>query len=90
MDLLGSLAGGSLPQGQSPQEGEFLKCSRKGCTEPAAYRVLWNNPKIHTPERRKIWLACAEHRGYLQDFLVARDFWKATEPLEADNSSTLP
>lgn len=81
MDLLGSLAGGRPQQSHETDSGDFLKCSRKGCTAEAGYRLLWNNPKIHSPERRKVWLACPEHTGYLQDFLHARGFWKSTEPL---------
>ena len=38
--------------------------------------MLWNNPKIHTPDRRKVWLACEEHEETLRAFLSARDFWK--------------
>ena len=55
-------------------------CSAKGCTAPAQYQLLWNNPKIHTPDRRKTWLACDEHEEHLRTFLSARGFWKATEP----------
>lgn len=51
-------------------------CSGKGCTRPAAWQLLWNNPKLHTPERRKIWLACEDHRQSLSDFLAARGFLK--------------
>lgn len=47
-------------------------CSRKGCRAAAAWQVRWNNPKIHTPERRKIWLACEDHRGWLEDYLKLR------------------
>jgi hypothetical protein len=49
-------------------------CSAKGCTAPAAYALLWNNPKIHTPDRRKVWLACEEHRESLSQFLGSRGF----------------
>ena len=49
-------------------------CSAKGCREPAAYALQWNNPRLHTPERRKVWLACAEHREHLAGFLSARGF----------------
>lgn len=52
------------------------QCSAKGCTQPAEWALLWNNPKIHTPERRKTWLACSEHRQHLDDFLTARGFLK--------------
>lgn len=51
-------------------------CSAKGCQQPAAWQLLWNNPKLHTPERRKVWLACDEHRGSLSDFLGSRGFLK--------------
>ena len=49
-------------------------CSAKGCPQHAAWALLWNNPKLHTPERRKVWLACDEHRQSLGDFLGARQF----------------
>jgi hypothetical protein len=55
-------------------------CSARGCREPATWQLLWNNPKIHTPERRKTWLACAEHRESLASFLGARGFLKETVP----------
>ena len=35
---------------------------------------MWNNPKVHTPERRKVWLACDDHRAHLVTFLEARSF----------------
>ncbi len=63
-----------------PDKTPAPMCSRKGCTADATWQVLWNNPKIHTPERRKIWLACNEHRTYLEDFLRSRDFLKDTQP----------
>lgn len=49
-------------------------CSAKGCREAAVWQLLWNNPKLHTPDRRKVWLACDEHRQSLADFLTARQF----------------
>lgn len=56
-------------------------CSRKGCRARATTQLLWNNPKIHTPERRKIWLACDEHTAWLQDYLQGRSLWKETVPM---------
>lgn len=56
-------------------------CSRAGCRERALWRVEWRNPKIHSPDRRKIWVACDEHRDYLRDCLAARDFPVAVAPL---------
>ena len=58
-------------------------CSSKGCREPAAWQLLWNNPKLHTPDRRKTWLACEEHEQSLRRFLDARGFYKETLPLDA-------
>ena len=61
-------------------ELEQAICSAKGCTAPAQWNLLWNNPKLHTPERRKTWLACEEHKASLSDFLGARGFLKDVEP----------
>ncbi|WP_205472225.1 acetone carboxylase [Nocardioides sp. SYSU D00038] len=49
-------------------------CSAKGCQQPATWQLLWNNPRLHTPDRRKVWLACDDHRESLSDFLGARSF----------------
>ncbi|GGL82641.1 hypothetical protein GCM10010129_27980 [Streptomyces fumigatiscleroticus] len=51
-------------------------CSAKGCRAAAEWVLAWNNPKIHTPERRKTWLACEEHREHLSQFLGVRGFLK--------------
>lgn len=56
-------------------------CSARGCRKPARYALLWNNPRLHTPDRRKTWMACEEHRGSLAGFLSARDFLRETRPL---------
>ena len=58
-----------------------LVCSAKGCQEPASWVLLWNNPKLHTPERRKQWLACEVHRESLGAFLSARQFLRAVKPV---------
>ena len=57
-------------------------CSAKGCQAPAVWSLLWNNPKLHAPDRRKSWLACAEHRSTLGDFLGARGFLRDVEPVD--------
>jgi hypothetical protein len=64
---LGGLAslGGELDQ---------TACSRAQCREPATWRLDWRNPRIHTEDRVKTWLACDEHVEYLREFLCARDF----------------
>jgi hypothetical protein len=61
---------------------EPLTCSARGCTASAVWAVLWNNPRLHTPERRKTWLACEEHRESLSAFLSARNFLKDVVPVE--------
>ncbi|HYO39534.1 MAG TPA: acetone carboxylase [Nocardioidaceae bacterium] len=63
-----------------------LSCSAKGCSAPAAWSLLWNNPKIHAPERRKSWLACEEHRTSLAAFLMARGFLRDVEPAPEDGA----
>jgi hypothetical protein len=53
-------------------------CSAKGCRQPAAWVLAWNNPKLHTPDRRKTWAACAEHLDYLSTFLSTRGYLRET------------
>ncbi|MET8050999.1 MULTISPECIES: hypothetical protein [unclassified Streptosporangium] len=60
---------------------EPMICSAKGCQEAAVYAVIWNNPKIHPPEREKIWTACEEHRRSLADFLDVRGFLRRVDRL---------
>jgi hypothetical protein len=55
---------------------EAPTCSAKGCRLPAVWVLAWNNPKLHTPDRRKTWLACDEHREHLASFLGVRGFLK--------------
>ena len=50
------------------------QCSRAGCGLPATTTLNWRNPKIHTADRVKVWLACDDHADYLRDFLEARNF----------------
>jgi len=58
-----------------------LTCSAKGCRSEATWSLRWNNPRLHTPERRKTWLACDRHRASLADFLAARSFLRDVEPV---------
>lgn len=55
-----------------------LVCSARGCRATAVHALRWNNPKLHTPERRKTWLACHDHLGSLGDFLRLRGFLRET------------
>jgi hypothetical protein len=67
--------------GQSP--AEVPVCSAKGCRADARWALLWNNPRLHTPGRRKTWTACDAHREHLSDFLGARGFLRSVEPMGA-------
>lgn len=78
-DLLGQLL--ETGDTSASDTSEVLQCSRRSCLAPAQWQLLWNNPKIHTPDRRKVWLACDEHQHFLVDFLSSRDFLKETLPL---------
>ena len=48
-------------------------CSARECTEAARYRIDWRNPAIHRA-RQKTWLACEEHRSYLENYFMYRSF----------------
>ena len=56
-------------------------CSAKGCQADAVWDLQWNNPKIHPAERRKHWLACADHKDSLGAFLSARGFLREVSAL---------
>ncbi|MFD9974891.1 hypothetical protein ACFWZR_11410 [Streptomyces sp. NPDC059017] len=65
-----------------PVSAEIPVCSAKGCRAAAVWVLAWNNPKLHTPERRKTWLACEEHREHLSGFLGVRGFLKEVVTLD--------
>ena len=67
---------------QGPVSEEKPICSAKGCRADAVWVLAWNNPTLHTPERRKTWLACDAHRDSLADFLGARQFLREVARLE--------
>ena len=58
------------------------QCSSAGCSADATWRVNWRNPRIHTPDRVKVWLACDEHRDTLGDYLATRGFPVIVTPLD--------
>ncbi|MBQ1442646.1 MAG: hypothetical protein IIZ13_02215 [Renibacterium sp.] len=60
------------------------QCSRKGCRSGARWNLRWNNPKVHTPERLKIWSACDEHREWLEDYLKLRGFFRDTVAVDGE------
>jgi hypothetical protein len=61
-----------------------LTCSAKGCSADATWSLLWNNPRLHEPERRKTWLACDTHHDSLAEFLRARRFLRDVVRLEEE------
>jgi hypothetical protein len=60
-----------------------LRCSRAGCRADASSAVNWRNPRIHSADRVKVWLACDEHGEYLRDYLATRGFPVLLTPLGA-------
>ncbi|MEO6827790.1 MAG: hypothetical protein ABI255_10065 [Microbacteriaceae bacterium] len=67
---------------------ERYTCSRAECRRGASWQITWRNPKIHTADRVKIWLACDEHRDFLRDFLQARSFPVAVRELDVTDPPT--
>ena len=59
-------------------------CSAKGCQSPAAWALVWNNPKVHTPDREKIWTACNAHKASLSEFLSLRSFLKRVDAIDGE------
>jgi hypothetical protein len=57
-------------------------CSAKGCRAPARWRLIWNNPRLHAPDREKVWAACDGHREPLSHHLAVRSFLRRVEPLD--------
>jgi hypothetical protein len=55
-------------------------CSARGCRAAATWALRWNNPRLHTPERRKTWVACDQHRGSLAEYLESRGLLRETLP----------
>ena len=67
-----------------------IRCSAKGCRAPAHWQLRWNNPKLHTPDRRKTWLACDDHRASLGDFLDVRGFLREEAPFGSASDARVP
>ena len=64
-----------------PGEISGTRCSRAGCRAEATWAVNWRNPRIHGPERVKVWLACDDHLDHLTQFLEVRACLKDTVPV---------
>lgn len=72
---------GPMPDATADTAPDTPICSAKGCREDAKWSVIWNNPKIHTPDREKVWVACDEHKGSLSEFLRIRSMFIRIDPL---------
>lgn len=59
---------------------ENPRCSRSGCRNEPDYNVNWRNPKLHSPDRVKVWLTCSEHRQFFLDYFENRGFPVSTSP----------
>jgi len=60
-----------------------VTCSAKGCPAAARWVLVWNNPKVHTPDREKTWTACDAHREPLSHHLAVRSFLRRVDALGA-------
>jgi hypothetical protein len=58
------------------------ECSRAGCRADATWRVNWRNPRIHGIDRVKVWVACDEHREYLESYLANRSMPVVVTPID--------
>jgi hypothetical protein len=70
-------------------EATRVQCSAKGCRADASWQLRWNNPKIHTLEYRKTWLACDDHRATLGGFLDLRGFLREVSPFPAASEAPI-
>jgi hypothetical protein len=74
-------SGARLQAGLVSEKESPAICSAKACRASATWAVVWNNPRLHTPDREKVWVACGEHKQPLADYLAVRSFLKRVEPL---------
>lgn len=58
------------PDTSGLEQPDRVICSAQKCRETALWAVVWNNPKIHTPDREKVWTACPDHRDTLSEYLT--------------------
>lgn len=82
------VAPGTRPESEQHEPPGDPVCSARRCREHAEWALRWNNPRLHTPERRKTWLACDEHREHLSEFLSLRGFLRDVEPMADVRSAT--
>jgi hypothetical protein len=44
------------------------------------YNINWRNPKLHAPDRVKVWVSCEEHRTFFLDYFLNRGFPVSVTP----------
>ena len=69
------------PDNTGRTDPDTVICSARGCMREAGWAVVWNNPRIHTPDREKIWTACDDHREHLAADLRVRAMRRRADPL---------
>ena len=65
----------------APEPLDPVTCSAKGCRAEAVHVLVWNNPRVHAPDREKTWVACNAHRSSLSEHLDVRGFLQRVDPL---------
>ena len=73
----------------SARPAEHVAARARDARERGRWNVNWRNPRIHSADRVKIWLACDEHREYLRDYLATRGFPVVVTPL-AEHVDVVP
>ena len=63
-----------MPGPQQHEPPSDLVCSARACGAHAVWALRWNNPRLHTHDRRKTWLACGAHLEPLSEHLRVRGF----------------
>ena len=58
----------------------FCPWQKLCCREVARHVIVWNNPKLHTPDREKTWGACDTHLASLSEHLDVRGFLRRVDP----------
>jgi hypothetical protein len=76
------------PSGPPSDGSDQRVCSARGCRADGVWALRWNNPRLHTPERRKTWLACDDHRTSLSEFLSLRGFLREVVGIDALDDGT--
>jgi hypothetical protein len=68
----------TVPTPDPSTEPRELICSSRGCRAEATWGLRWNNPRLHGADRRKVWLACDDHREHLEGYLGSRGLYRDT------------